>query len=82
MLRIGYINIIGYAKFDINDWKKKGFPTYIPDLLEVNQKEEDRYILDIRKPKEWEQGILDAPKHICYTLSDVFAKVYFKINLD
>lgn len=30
LLRIGYINIKGYGKFDIKEWKYRNLPHYIP----------------------------------------------------
>ena len=53
MLRIGYINIKGFAKFDISEWKNRNLPNYIPDYVPVDKVLPDRDILDIRKPKEW-----------------------------
>jgi hypothetical protein len=30
LLRIGYINVKGYGKFDIKEWKNRNLPYYIP----------------------------------------------------
>ena len=49
LFRIGYINIIGYANFDMKEWKDKKLPYAEPEFVdEIIQP--NTTVLDVRKP--------------------------------
>jgi hypothetical protein len=50
LLRIGYTNIRGYAKFPMEEWKAKNLPNYIPEFVD-SVFIEGRTVLDVRKPQ-------------------------------
>ena len=60
LFRIGYINILGHANFDMKEWKDKKLPYSIPEFVdEVIQP--NTTVLDVRKPGEWKKdGIVEG----------------------
>ena len=54
-MRIGYFNIKGYNGFSIEDWKKKGYETVEPVVVDGASlaADKERTTLDVRNPGEW-----------------------------
>lgn len=72
LFRIGYINILGHANFSLNTWRQKGYPVYIPEIVdEVIQP--NTTVLDVRKPSEWKEGIVEGAT--LYELNEIFNNV-------
>lgn len=55
MLRIGYTNIKGYCSEELGTLGKE-LEVYKPDFVQSVDVEQ-RTILDVRKPAEWEKGV-------------------------
>ena len=58
MLRIGYINIEGYCADPIDEMKKH-LDVYKPDFVN-SVVQDDRTVLDVRKPGEWKHGVVSG----------------------
>lgn len=69
-IRIGYDDLAGYLKGDMEAWKSAGFSVSTSGLItpsEVNQKrasEEEIAVLDVREKEEWKEGHIPGAIHI------------------
>ena len=73
MLRIGYINIDGYCISSLEEMNKYG-KVYKPQIAE-NVIEKGRTVLDVRKPGQWQKGVV-AGETVKFELGNLFKNVY------
>ena len=59
LFRIGYINVLGHANFSLQEWKDKNFPVVKPKVVQ-EVIEPNTTVLDVRKPGEWKEGIVEG----------------------
>jgi hydroxyacylglutathione hydrolase len=67
--RIGYHNIVGYLCSGINAWRDAGKPIEHLDTLSATELKEkldhnEVLLLDVREPREWEEGHVRGAKRI------------------
>jgi hydroxyacylglutathione hydrolase len=77
LFRIGYINILGHSNFSMKTWKDKGYPVYVPEMVdEVIQP--GCTVLDTRKPGEWkDSGVVEGATLM--ELTDLFNHVHLSL---
>jgi glyoxylase-like metal-dependent hydrolase (beta-lactamase superfamily II)/rhodanese-related sulfurtransferase len=77
LARIGYEKIEGILSGGFNAWKNAALPIETIKSIEpndfVSQFNNEMYVLDVRKPGEWDSGVIENAQLI--TLSDVEASI-------
>lgn len=66
-LRTGFTNFEGYLVGGMKAWQNAGFQLGGVDQMsvhEVNKRENDLQVLDVRSPDEWKNGHIPGAKHI------------------
>ena len=71
LLRIGYDECVGYLRGGFESWQDEGRPLGRHGTIDTRRLRERLgsgpdapFILDVRKPDEWEQGAIDGAEHI------------------
>ncbi len=74
LARVGFENVVGFLEGGIEAWEKAGFPTETihsinPDEFAkaVRSRENERTILDVRRPGEFEAGHVKGANLLCLT---------------
>lgn len=82
LFKIGYINILGHSNFSIDTWKEQGFPVYVPEMVD-EAIQPGCTVLDIRKPGEWKDGVVEGATLLELTdvVNHVFVVLYSPKNL-
>ncbi len=68
LARVGYENVKGYLQGGMNAWKAAGKKVEVTDSVNADEfakKYQNDNVLDVRKPSEWDSGVIENAKLIC-----------------